>query len=525
MLDRLTGKPVHLFIHLLACCGIAAGLPLSKIPLSLGTLLLILNLLLQADFKTYGRALKHNQLAWGLWAFILAEWLSLLWTSDWNYALHDFNAKLPLYAIPLALIAQPVREKKHLYLIGLTFLVSLSLTSFINVGSYLHWWGNRTYDDIRGMSLFCSHIRYALMIVMGIVVCIGWILLRLRYFQFAFALIVWLIWYTWYSQILSGYSSLFLVVVSGILFLVRMLPSRTFRLTLAISSSLGLIAGIWWLVAFFQPEPMKISLKNPDKYTVNGNWYRTDTVHIILENGYPVVAFISETELEKSWNQVSEIDYRTGKDAKEQPLYLTLWRYMSSKGLRKDSLGFSAMSKEDIRFVEEGLASIKLTEGGFMARLYGLKHQLEHPENPNGHSLLQRLEYWKAARTIVRENWLTGVGSGDVDQAFRAYYATHTTYLKPELQLRAHNQYLTSCISSGVIGLLAFLFWWIAALRFAWKKRLFVFFAFVGIAMGSFLVEDTLETQMGVTFIAFFYGLFAGYYCENDNETICKNAN
>lgn len=206
MLDRLTGKPVHLFIHLLACCGIAAGLPLSKIPLSLGTLLLILNLLLRADFKTYGRSLKHNQLAWGLWTFILAEWLSLLWTSDWNYALHDFNAKLPLYAIPLALIAQPVREKKHLYLIGLTFLVSLSLTSFINVGSYLHWWGNRTYDDIRGMSLFCSHIRYALMIVMGIVVCIGWILLRLRYFQFAFALIVWLIWYTWYSQILSVYS-------------------------------------------------------------------------------------------------------------------------------------------------------------------------------------------------------------------------------------------------------------------------------------------------------------------------------
>lgn len=523
MLDRLTGKPVHLFIHLLACCGIAAGLPLSKIPLSLGTMLLILNLLLQADFKAYGRALKTNKLAWGLWAFILIEWLSLVWSSDWNYALHDFNTKLPLYAITLALIVQPVREKKHLYLIGLTFLISLLFTSVINTGSYQHWWGNHYYDDIRGMSLFCSHIRYSLMIVMGIVICIGWILLRLRYFQVAFLLIIWFSWYTWYSQILSGYSSLFIVLLTGVLFLVRKLPSRKFRFTLAGATLLGIIAGVAWLVAFFQPESMKISLKNPDKYTANGNWYRTDTVHIILENGYPVVAFISETELEKSWNRVSGIDYRTGKDAKDQPLYLTLWRYMSSKGLRKDSLGFSSMSKEDIQYVEQGLASIKLTEAGFMARLYGLKHQLEHPENPNGHSLLQRLQYWKAARTILRENWLTGVGSGDVDKAFRSYYATHTTYLKPELQLRAHNQYLTSWISSGILGLLAFLIWWITTLRFAWKKHLFVFCAFTGIAMGSFLVEDTLETQMGVTFVAFFYGLFVGYYGRKTEDDAVTN--
>lgn len=525
MLDRLTGKPVHLFIHLLACCGLAAGLPLSKIPLSLGTILIFLNLLLWADFRSYWKALKQNKLVWGLWAYILAEWLSLLWSHDWNYALHDFNTKLPLYAISLALIAKPVKEKKHLYLIALTFLASLLLTSVLNVGSYLHWWGNHHYDDIRGMSLFCSHIRYALMIVMGIVLCIGWIRMQLRFSWIAFLLIGWWLWYTWYSQIISGYSSLFIVLVAGMIFLVRMLPSRKFRITLAITSILGLIAGTWWLVAFFQPETMKISLKNPDKYTANGNWYRTDTVHVILENGYPVVAFISEVELEKSWNKVSDLDYRTGRDAKDQPLYLTLWRYMSSKGLRKDSLGFCSMSQEDIQYVEEGLASIKLTEGGFMARLYGLKHQMEHPENPNGHSLLQRLQYWKAARSILSENWLFGVGSGDLDDAFRQYYATHTTHLKPELQLRAHNQYLTSWLSSGVIGLLTFLLWWISAVVFAWRKRLFVFFAFAGIAMGSFLVEDTLETQMGVTFVALFYALFAGYYGQKkviENESLAK---
>jgi hypothetical protein len=32
---------------------------------------------------------------------------------------------------------------------------------------------------------------------------------------------------------------------------------------------------------------------------------------------------------------------------------------------------------------------------------------------------------------------------------------------------------------------------------------------FILVAMSTFLIEDTLETQMGVSFFAFFYGMFA----------------
>ncbi len=510
MLDRLTGKSVHLYIHIFACIGLAGGLPVSKIPLSLATMLLFLNILLEAKFKTYWHNLKNNRLAWGLWLFIACEWLSLLWTKDFGYALHDFNAKLPLYSIPLVLVAKPITDRRHLYLICAFFLASVFVISFINIGTYMHWWGNKTYDDIRGLSLFGSHIRFALMVAMGIALCIAWLIERLPYRVIPVILAVWWLWYTYFSQIISGYISVGILLVIGTLFLLYSLKKRWLKNALLLGGLLTIAGFCWWIIAFFQPVPHKVSLKNPEHYTVNGNWYRTDMEDVIWENGYPVVAFISEVELEKAWNAASKIDYKTGKDGKNQPLHLTLWRYMSSKGLRKDSLGFCSMTPADIKFVEEGYASICLTKGGITARLYGLKHQLEHPENPNGHSLLQRLEYWKAARAIISENWFLGVGSGDVDQRFKTHYATHQTLLEPELQLRAHNQYMTAWISSGIFGFIGFLAWWLFFLRGGWKKRSFIVVAFAGIAMTSFLIEDTLETLMGVVFVSIFYGLFIG---------------
>lgn len=516
MLDRLTGKSVHGYIHLLGCILLAAGLPTSKIPLSLGTMLLALNFLLQADFRRYMRNLRSNKAAWGLWLFIAFELLSVLWSVDKAYALNDLRIKAPLYVIPLILIADPVTDRKRLYLIVGFFLAALFLTSFVNIGTYLHWWGDKVYDDIRGLSLFESHIRYALMIGMGVAFCAVWLLLRLPYRLIAALLAAWWIWYTYFAQVISGYMALAAVALALLLYAFARIRRRNVRLSLTGVTLALLLAGSWWTIQFFRPEPHRCSMKNPDRYTVNGNKYHTDLDTIIWENGYPVIAFICEKELAPAWNKRSDIDYFTGKDQKQQHIYFTLWRYMASKGLRKDSLGLAAMTSDDIHNVEKGIASVRLLEGGFVARLYSIKNQIEHPENPNGHSLLQRLEYWKAARHIIHSHWLTGVGSGDVQHAFDDYYATHPTRLIPELRLRAHNQYMTSMISSGIGGLLAFILWWALMLRLGWKKRSVAFLAFAGIALSSFLIEDTLETQMGVTFVAFFAGLFTGFLRETE---------
>jgi hypothetical protein len=50
---------------------------------------------------------------------------------------------------------------------------------------------------------------------------------------------------------------------------------------------------------------------------------------------------------------------------------------------------------------------------------------------------------------------------------------------------------------------------WVMQWRFAWKNRAIEWLCFIGICLSSFLSEDTVETQVGLTFVAFFFGLFA----------------
>ena len=128
--------------------------------------------------------------------------------------------------------------------------------------------------------------------------------------------------------------------------------------------------------------------------------------------------------------------------------------------------------------------------------------------NPNGHSMMQRLEYWKTAKSVIKDNWLIGVGVGDVQDAFDDQYERDHSLLTPENRLRAHNSYLTNWLTFGLPGLLTFLLMIIYFIRIHWKDRAFIPVMFMVVAAVTFLLEDTLETQTGVAFFAFFYGLF-----------------
>src|SRR5690606_16900976 len=74
--------------------------------------------------------------------------------------------------------------------------------------------------------------------------------------------------------------------------------------------------------------------------TESGNPYQHHLDLKYTENGYYVWRFISEDELRKEWNSSSELDY-DGKDLKGQALRSTLFRYLTSLGLKKNSAGFS----------------------------------------------------------------------------------------------------------------------------------------------------------------------------------------
>jgi O-antigen ligase len=124
-----------------------------------------------------------------------------------------------------------------------------------------------------------------------------------------------------------------------------------------------------------------------------------------------------------------------------------------------------------------------------------------------GHSLFQRFELWKTSWSIIQSNWLFGVGTGDVPDVFHQTLKDENSPLQ-DTKLRSHNQYLSLFIAFGVVGFLLCLFSFIYP--FVKSKLIFDYFCtiFLIVFLMSMLTEDTIESQDGVTFYAFFAALY-----------------
>ncbi len=511
MLDKLTGKPVHYYIQLLAMLGIAAGLPFSKIPLSIGTMLLGLNLILLWDWPTVWKNWRSNKWLWLLFAYLVIELLSVSWSENKGEAWNMIRRELTLYVIPLAIVAIPLTNFKHYKWVALSFLSAVFITSFINVGTYFHWWGSKVYDDIRSLSLFVSHLRYAMMIILALVFCAAWWIRKFPYRWIALILALWFIYYTNLSQIWMGVFTL-----SGVVLMMFYFKVKSIRLLWVKRSFIAVFSSFILFICIFlyiklQPIPHKVRISAYDygTKTVNGNLYTFDLIeNMNWENGYPVHAFIADEELEKEWSESSKVNYRTGVDLKGNPIRNILWRYMTSKGLKKDSADFQKMTKRDIRNVELGFASVEMAKGGISAQIYRMRGQLNGSENPNGKSLLEKIESLKAGVTIIKTHPIIGVGVGDMKESFASAYRTNRSKLTVQNQHLTHNQFLTSWITAGIICFIAFVSLWFIQLVTALKINAFEWTGFLVITMLSFLIEDTLQTQTGVSFVAFFFAYF-----------------
>lgn len=510
MLNRFFGTNFHTSFHLFGISAFAVGLPTSKVILSLASMLLLLNLLLEADFKVYWKNIRSNRLLFVLFAFWSLHLITLLWTEDFAYASNDIRIKVTLLLIPLILVAKPIQLQKQLLLTLGFFLASLFVTSVYNYACYNHWIGNHVYDDIRGLSLFGSHIRYGILVAMGAGISIYYFQLNKGLLKFVFlVLFCWFSYYTYYSQIISGVVALLVVIMCYVLFIIFNYSKRVGWISIGAMSILFILS----FFLFFSSSPNERLDSNylalgANAVTESGNSYTPLFNADGSVNKKPIFINVCEPELNQEWKKRSNYNI-DGLDDRKQSIRFTILRYMTSKKLNKDSVGVSLLSNQDIRNIEKGIGSIEESGNGLLSRIDGIKFQLRHNENPNGHSLLQRIAYWKAGIEIIKQNWLFGVGTGDVQSAFDAEYERSHSLLLPENRLRAHNSYLTSWISFGILGITFFLLIIFLYLKWQVNQQNLIGIMFILVAMSTFLIEDTLETQMGVSFFAFFYGMFA----------------
>lgn len=512
MLDRLFGTRIHYFIHILSCVGIAVGLSFGKAILSISMLLLIANFLLEGKFKEVIQRIKGNSILLFIIGFYLLILIGVFWSNDFSLGFKELKSRLPFLVIPLIIGARNPLSTKEVQTILYFFLVGLLITSVYNYLSYTQLIGATTYNDIRGMSLFASHIRYGIIIALGVAVAF-YIQYEQRKFSWYLTIcILWFSYYTYYSQVLSGYLALVMVVFASLFYF-----SWKWNKKVTIISKLALLSiVVYYLSSFLNFEKKPINPSELEPYTVNNYKYLHSNEAFSEINLKPIFAYYCEIEMYWEWNKVSEMEYM-GNDLKNHHLQTTLARYMTALDLRKDSVDFQKLTKEDIRNIEMGYTNREEKNQHLQARINGLRYQLINNEDPNGHSLLQRFEFWKTSIYLIKNNWLIGVGTGSNQKAFDEAYVKLNSKLNETNRLRSHNMYLTYFISYGIVGFLAFILLLYFIGNYSLNSNYLLGVQFILVMSTSFLIEDTLETQLGVTIFGFFTALIINW--KNLNST------
>ena len=122
-------------------------------------------------------------------------------------------------------------------------------------------------------------------------------------------------------------------------------------------------------------------------------------------------------------------------------------------------------------------------------------------QNWNAYSDSERILSVKAGVALAKENWLIGVGPGDLKMEMKRFFYDH---FNKDSFILPHNQFVTVFASSGLIGLLAFLIGLLVPLLSQGHYRNDFFLAAYLVVLISFLVENTLETSVGVAIFIFF---------------------
>lgn len=495
---------------------LAVAIPLSEYFTSVFQFLLALVWLLEFNFREKLKRIKESKIILFFPALLSLHFIWLLNTRNFDYAFHDIQIKLPLFVIPVIIGSSVKLDSHHLKILLKFFIASVISGSLVSIAVYTGLY-KYEFSDIREISIFISHIRFALMLVFSVFIMLFYQFfqkeLLKKYERFIFPLLI--IWIIVFLYILHSFTGLLILSAVALFMLVyysfriKHLVLKLFCLVMILT--LVLLGFLWVSVqvsAFYNTgdfDPAKLETTTP-----NGNQYEHYLENKHIENGKYVWTYYCEPELSKEWSEKSDIEFR-GFDKRGQHLRYTLVRYLTSRDLRKDSAGFSKLTDEEICNIENGIANYRFTEKfSPEVMIYKIIWQIDtyiKTGDPSGHSVTQRIEYLKMARQIIQENFFFGTGTGDVQDEFNRRYEKNKSPLPEKLRRRSHNQYITFFVSFGLIGcILALTFFFLPFFKNR-KKWSFLLSSFILIIAMSMLNEDTLETQTGITFVVFFYCL------------------
>ena len=503
------------YLYILGLCVFAASLPLSKTFLTLSQIALALAWLMHTNYKEKRELLIQNRILWWFPALFLLHFAFLCNTENFEYAWRDIVIKAPLFVVPFILASMPKPTRKQLCWVIAIFIAAVVSVSLIGISMYIlgEWNYIEKVSNYRNLSPFVSHIRFSLMAVFVITLLVFGYKEKFVSLWLALPIAITVVLHLIIMEAITGIGILLIIGLPLFMKLMGWRYKKDGAKILYISSILAAV------VAFFiMYEAKDIFIAKDDRMaslqkTAQGNEYFNDEMNTAKENGYYIHRYICFKELHEEWNKTSKIKFTSLNTKEEQYLEGILIRYLTSLGYKKDAAGVRKLSTEDIAFIEAGEANASNARMNPVRKrirelLWETDAYIANP-SPSGNSLTQRFVFWKTALDIVETYPLTGVGTGDVQDAFDKQYDINASPLNKEHRLHTHNQYITFWVSFGVFGL--FFFLTMIAHFYLFGNRLefrFVAQMFAIIMILSMITEDTLETQAGVSLFVFFFSLF-----------------
>ena len=141
-------------------------------------------------------------------------------------------------------------------------------------------------------------------------------------------------------------------------------------------------------------------------------------------------------------------------------------------------------------------------ENAFDYGQYGTTYSLDTWNKTN------RIHIWNSSISILKANFLFGVGTGDISNELNKQYIFDNQPYLATKDANTHNQYLDYLIKFGMFGFAVLVFCFYAYVKKALDTSNFTYLMFLILVLTCMLTENILSRQLGIVFFFFFQSLF-----------------
>ncbi len=337
------------------------------------------------------------------------------------------------------------------------------------------------------------------------------------------------LWLLCFLLIMSTLTAIISIMLVSTLLILYDLKQKRFQRQTAIIGTVSVIMLVsLTFTILYVSRPLRKEI-DPGKAEMaatsrQGNKYTHHEDNAQRENGHLVFYFIVEEEVSETWNERSDLDF-SGSDKSGNKIKYTVYRYLSSKGLKKDREGIEKLSERQIKAIEHGVPNhLYLDWPNFFIRTHQTLWELQEyyrTGNPRGGSMAQRIETWKATIEAIKERPLLGWGTGGHLEAIHFGLGQMDSLYKDFDLRHSHNQFLHLLVTFGPLGFIAFFGLLFVFLKTSGAIRHQPYQVLLAMTIVFMFGHAPLESQMPLNLFLFF-SLYFGVLA---NEGSAASAN